>query len=488
VLEINRLLARLPGRPLVSPPGIDAVAARAGRYRTQRQVRLASAALALVTVLGVVQLAGAEDREVDRLRTAGTPAGPDGSDVTLPPGLDELVNGSSTTTTTADVGGGSTTTSTTAQPGGGGGNGKPAPCPSGQNAGATDVGVTGDRITIVSRGPGLGVKAAAQRVNRQGGICGRRIDVQTNDSPSFPPAGDYFAMVPGVADTAASHEGLTTPVVGGEGWSHQEYGSGWSWPVGTSAAAQVRIMVTHAHESGAKTFGMVHDSGRPWGTQAADAFRAKVKALTGADPKAVVGLQPGKAGYTGEAQSFNEQCGCDFVAFAMLPDTALNYLASQSEGKGFGTMLTGTMTPLFNDRFARDCGPKCDRLHVWTPYNPPIGRFAGNPDVAAYVEDLRAITPTADATNQVIEREYVGARVLIAALERVGANLTRDRLRAELDALRFSSGLTSTLDWGPSVPADRFANRSAQAFRVRTASGSFAGFEEVGTGLRRDPS
>jgi ABC-type branched-subunit amino acid transport system substrate-binding protein len=272
----------------------------------------------------------------------------------------------------------------------------------------------------------------------------------------------------------------------------EQYSDPWVWPVATSTVSTMRIMTKHAADNGAKSFGIVYDQQYKFGLEGFAAFERYVEELTGAKPKAKVGITPGRGSYSGEAQQFNEQCGtagCDFVAMLLTPETANTYISSQTdkEGRkqGFGKLLTGGAQPLFNERFARDCGKACDGMLVWTGYNPPIGRLASQKDVAAYVADVRSVDPGVDVNNQFLEGSYLGMRVFVAALEAVGPNLTRARLRDALNSMNYQSDLASALSWKPN---QRFANQTAQAFRIVTASGTFAGFAEVGTGYLRDPT
>jgi len=125
---------------------------------------------------------------------------------------------------------------------------------------------------------------------------------------------------------------------------------------------------------------------------------------------------------------------------------------------------------------------------VWTGYNPPVGRVASEPDVAAYVDDVKSVAPGVDINNQFLEGAYLGMKVFVAALEKVGPKLTRAGVQDVMNSLTYQSDLVSSLTWGPQVPTQRFANLSAQAFKIVTASGSFVGFAEANTGFLKDPT
>ena len=393
-------------------------------------------------------------------------------------------------------------------------------CKAGANGGATAKGVTGDRIklaaTNVRSGVGssflgtayIGMQAVVNRVNSKGGICGRLLDLRLVDDgweqargatfiENFT-QGDYFAL-----PVVPSSEGLTQaiknrtisgaaiPVIGTDGMLKEQYSDPWVWPVATATVSTMRIMAKHAHDKGAKTFGIVWDQQYKFGQEGASAFKQYVKQLTGSDVKADVGITPGRANYSGEANRFNEQCnpGCDFVAFLLDPTTANTYISSQvdKDGRrqGFGKVLTGGAQPLFNERFARDCGRPCDGMLVWTGYNPPIGGLASKPGVAAYINDVKSVDPGVDVNNQFLEGAYLGMQVFVEALTRVGPKLTREALQQQMNNMKYASDLSSPLAWSAN---QRFANQAAQAFRVVTASGTFAGFAEVGSGFIPDPT
>jgi ABC-type branched-subunit amino acid transport system substrate-binding protein len=283
------------------------------------------------------------------------------------------------------------------------------------------------------------------------------------------------------------------PMVGGAGLAGSQYASGWAWPVGPSMAGVTRSMVQHAFEAGARTFGVVYDSQHNASLEGAKAFRAYVRELAGAVIKADVGIAPGKPSYGMEAQTFNEGCGendCDFVAMILTPETGNTYINSQPERlggrkRGFGRLFTGGPPNLFNERFARDCGKHCDGMLLWTGYTPPIGEHAAGADATRYVQDVKSVDPGIDVSDSFLEGAWLGTELFVQALRDVGGNLTRDRLQQALDRMTFRSDLVTDLNWGDN--SHRVANTAVRAVRVVTASGSFVGFQDAGTGWRRDP-
>ena len=394
-------------------------------------------------------------------------------------------------------------------------------CKAGRNGGQTDRGVTGNRINLASTnvrsGTGssflgtsyIGMQAVVNRVNAAGGICGRLLSLRLVDDAWNPATGggylktvskgDYFALpvVPSsegltVAITNNTIAGAGIPVIGSDGMLKEQYQDPWVWPVATSTVSTMRIMAKYAHDNGARSFGIIYDTRYKFGEEGAEAFRTYVGQLDGAQTKAYVGIEPGQGNYAGPAKKFNDDCGaggCDFVAMLLTPETATTYISSQTDKdgrrQGFGKLMTGGAQPLFNERFGRDCGRPCDGMLVWTGYNPPIGRLASEKDVAAYVDDVRSLDPGVDVNNQFLEGAYLGMKVFVDALQRVGPDLTRKRLQEVMNSMRYESSLSSPLQWSAN---QRFANLTAQPFRIVTASNSFAGFAEVGTGFLPDPT
>lgn len=492
---------------------------------------------ALLLIGGLIALSVIAVEPPDKDNDELVAVSPDGSIITSDEGEGDV----STDPAATDGGGGSTGPAGTTQTGPAGATGSAGrttsggkatttgnlQCKAGQNGGATSKGVTGNRIklaaTNVRSGTGssflgtayIGMQAVVNRVNAKGGICGRLLDLRLVDDAwradrgaeylSNFANGDYFAL-----PVVPSSEGLTSaitngtigkagiPVVGTDGMLKEQYNDAWVWPVATATVSTMRVMAKHAFDNGAKSFGIVYDSQYKFGKEGADAFENYVKTLPGTTLKTVLGIEPGKPSYGSDAQAFNNECekggaaGCDFVAMLLTPETANTYINSQTpdgdKKKGFGKVLTGGAQPLFNERFARDCGKYCDSMLVWTGYNPPVGRLASEPAVAAYVDDVKSVDPGVDVNNQFLEGAYLGMKVFVAALEKVGPNLTRAAMRDAMNSLTYQSELVSALTWGPQVPQQRFANLSAQAFKIVTASGSFVGFAEANTGFQRDPT
>jgi len=406
---------------------------------------------------------------------------------------------------------------TTPVGGGGGGGGVPPvasrfTCDRAGNGGSTDTGVTADKIklasTVVQSGPGssfladspTGMLAVVRKINSQGGICGRLLDLELRDDGWEASRGlNYIKSF--IADGAfalpvvPSSEGLTAaieageiekagiPVIGSDGMLKQQYEDDWVWPVATATVSTMRIIAKHAYTKGARCFGIVWDTRYRFGKEGEQAFVEFVKSMPGAKVCADQGILPGRASYSSEIQSFNSACNgkCDAVALLLEPQTALTWMKGHPQ---VGSKVTSGAQTLFNEGFARNCAEDCSGFLMWTGYNPPIGNLAGLPGVKEYVNDVRAVSPTADTYNQFLEGAYLGMTIFVEALKAVGPELTRERLAAVMNSKAFRNDIAQQLAWTSSA---RNANCSAQAFKVVTNQGSFSDFANAQTGFVKDP-
>lgn len=394
-------------------------------------------------------------------------------------------------------------------------------CAPGKNGGRTDIGVSATSIrlasTMVSDGNSAsllgqsptGMRAVVDQVNARGGICGRRVElILRNDSFdqrrghqylkawATDPNEDIFALavVPsaeglGAAIRAGDIARAGIPVVGTDGMREEQYQEPWVWPVATATVSTMRTMASYGYsEKKARTFAIVYDSKYKFGKEGADAFAQQVQASGGTLVKRVA-LNPDQPSYASEVDDFNRACGdgaCDMVALLLLPDTAQKWMSRKPVS---GARYNAGAQTLFTDAFAQSCanaaGALCHGFAVWTGYNPPIDRYASIPDVAAYVDDVTAISPNADVRNQFLEGAYLGMRLMIEALERVGPEVTRLRLRDVLDAMTYGNKITSGLTWRP---GQHHANTRARSFSMVLAEGSFLGWRDEGTGWVQDPA
>lgn len=399
-------------------------------------------------------------------------------------------------------------------------------CAAGQNGGATDVGVTARSVllgaTMVESGIGasfladvrLAMQAVKNKINRAGGVCGRRIELKlVDDGWDFRLGGEFIrnlveqervfalAVVPsseGLDNVAKSGylDRVKVPVVGSDGMLISQYTSRHIWPIAASTISTMHIMAKQAVDAGAKRIGIVYDSNYHFGTEGAYAFNAAVKRLLGHDipgysnpltnakcQQAFCGIEAGAASYTTNIQTFNRACAagaandpehhCDFIALLLEPSTAKAWLSQGGIGPSSDQRVGGPQ-PLFNTDFATSCGSTCDGMWVWTGYYPPLGQYLTRPAVAAYVNDIRSTSSSADYSNTFVEGGYVGMMLVWRALEQVGPNLTRENLASVLDRMNLDAGLSDPLSWRP---GKHFASTRMRAFSIQFRGG-FAGFRD----------
>ncbi|MDQ1706442.1 MAG: hypothetical protein QOF18_2808 [Frankiaceae bacterium] len=381
------------------------------------------------------------------------------------------------------------------------------------NGGATDKGVSANKIelatTVVQSGIGsafLGemryaMDAVVQQINQAGGICGRQLHMTYKDDGWQATTGaqylrDFVQSGVFAIPVGASSEGLQVviksgdldnarmPVVGTDGLAIDQYarsnGSAqpWVWPIATSTASSARIMADEAYKRGARHFGIVFDNNYHFGREAASAYNAEVRRLTGKPVdgqnsnnscnKAYCGIQAGQNSYSSQAATFY-QAKPDFVALFLEPETALTWMqdpntpAASDSKVAFG--YAGAQ-PLFTYQFESQCGDKCDQMVTWTGFKPNVEQYTSDPGVRAYVNALRAVNPQADPYNQFSEGAYEGMQLLVTALQKVGPDLTRARLQAVLNAMTLKGGVTlqSSLSF---TPLSRYANTTMQAFTMQ---------------------
>lgn len=399
--------------------------------------------------------------------------------------------------------------------------GKTYDCSKGQNAGATDTGVTAREIrfaaTVVKSGIAkdflsdaqFGMEAVRQKVNRAGGICGRLLKIDYVDDGWDPDTGGryiqrfigekkYFGLA-----VNPSSEGLRNaigggairnaqfPVIGADGMLIGQYKDPWVWPVATSTSSIMHVMAQNAAARGAKTFGIVWESNYRFGVEGHDAFVGTINRL-GGTISSDVGIQGGQNSYKNQANQFIGQCGgveslskCDFLAILLEPNTALQWV--RDGGLGNGTVRPkigiGGPQPLFLDSFARDCRQFCANMWVWTSFKPPIPPFDTDPAVVAYKNDLAQVSATADRNNPHVEGAYVGMLLVVDALKKLGPSPTRTGLQKVLDSMSLDTGLAPPLVFKPGY---HFSNVSGQAFEAIVNNGSFANWRYTNSGFIAD--
>jgi ABC-type branched-subunit amino acid transport system substrate-binding protein len=391
-------------------------------------------------------------------------------------------------------------------------------CAAGRNGGATDVGITGDTInlasTVAESGPGsaflgdarYGMLAIINAVNRQGGICGRRLNLNVVDDAWDPSTGHqdirnfiaekYFALA-----VVPSSEGLDAssippngsndidragiPVVGTDGMLISQYNDPWIWPVASSTISTAHIAAMQGYRAGSRSFGIVWDKRYKFGQEGEKAFDAAVRRL-GGNVAVDVPVDPDKQDYSPDVQTFESGCHpCDYTFMLLEPDTAIAWINSDKSAGHyiFGAKETSGPQPLFVSTFGQQCGSLCNNMWVWTGFQAPWPPFDQDPAVANFVNAIHGISASADTSNQFLEGAYVGMELLVKALQQVGPYVTRARLKQVLDSMTFDSGVTQPLSWSA---GQHFANTSMLGFTIQY-SGGFNGFQYQNTGWIKDP-
>jgi len=406
--------------------------------------------------------------------------------------------------------------------------GSTSDCAHGHNAGPTDVGVTATVIHIattdVTTGIGSGflgqavngMKAAIARKNQAGGVCGRRIALDSvndgwdgptgaNDISKYIGSGNVFALV-GEPDSegldaavrAGSIDHAGIPVVGTDGMLRSQYTDPWVWPVAASTVTNVHIVAQYAVQHRAKRVGIVYDAKYKFGQEGAAAFKAEVQRLSGGTlgmggdcSTGFCGVSPDATDYSTDVQAFNKACTpqsdhdkCDVVVMLLEPQPMGTWMKDEEPCNctWYGTLMGGE--PLFDDNLASTCGQDCANMTVWSGYKPDIQPFDGETPVYTFAHDLSSTCPSCDPHNEFTEGAYLGTELFIAACEKVGSNLTRAALRQELDTDTFDLGLSEPLHYGPGLP--HLANTRMVAFQDN-AAGSFNGWSYLSTGFVPDP-
>jgi Periplasmic binding protein len=476
VSDLEAAIKQLVDHPMAPPPPVEQVAVHARRLRRDRVRNRSLMALALILLASTVRVvvddkstvvvrpADAPPTTVGNLVPPGDPGPPVGTPAPAP---DPAPSGPPPGSFRSDD------------------LGPQATCAPGRNGGATDKGVTGTRIKLFVNatldGPlrytseaAQAMKGVVDEVNKAGGICGRLLETKVVNGFHPPPDDTLAAMTMPmreeldayIADGSADRLGV--PMVGTDGLANSQFRSRWIWPVGAPVDSLVRIAVSHAyHAQGARTFALVHDAKSDYGMQAAASFRDHVATLPGASIRVV---QPVDGPVAGAVNSYNEACRddrCDSVVWAMLPLQARDWLRA---GAASSRLWTSGLYYELDAGVLHECGDpiraNCENLHIWSAFDE--------------ADDDQPWPWLASA--------HVGTKLLVAALERVGPILTRERLRQALDGARYELPLTGPMQWGPRLPLDRVGNPRARAVRVVPETGRAGRVEDAGTGWVADPT
>jgi ABC-type branched-subunit amino acid transport system substrate-binding protein len=401
------------------------------------------------------------------------------------------------------------------------------------SGGATDTGVTASSVklgaTVAESGIAQaflgqarqGIEAYKNRVNSKGGVCGRTLnikyvddgwDAQTgksdlenliNDEKVFALAVAPSSEGVNSASAAGTFAKSGVPVVGTDGLDASQYKDPYIWPVASATVTLLHVMMQKAYDDGARNPAIVYDNEYKFGTEGANAFEKAYERLapgkqipgfgkTCGSNSRFCGISAGTGQYGNQVSIINNACkahdglqACDYLVLLMEPDTAEQWMATPGAPTAaqFGKAGMGAAQPLFTYSFGTTCGDKCNGMQVWTGYNPPLEQFAGTAGVKQYVNDLHGQNSSADAYNQFTEGSYLGMQLLVDAMGRVGGDLTRESLKAALDATSLDTGLSaSPATWSA---GSHWAVGGAQGFTMQSSNG-FSGWRAA-TPFTADP-
>jgi ABC-type branched-subunit amino acid transport system substrate-binding protein len=391
------------------------------------------------------------------------------------------------------------------------------------SGGSTDTGVSANSIklgaTVAESGIAKsflgearqGMEAYKNRVNSQGGICGRTLAIKyvddgwdskvgkdnlenlINEEKVFAIAVSPSSEGVNAASTAGVFRNAGVPVVGTDGLDASQYKDPFVWPVAAATVTLLHVMMQKAWDDGARNPAIVYDNQYKFGVEGANAFEKSYEELSGGKKIPGVGqacgagsrycgVAAGTGQYGNQVSIINNSCkakdgtpACDYLVLLLEPDTAEQWMATPGAPTAaqFGKGGLGAAQPLFTYSFGTTCGDKCNGLQVWTGYNPPIEQFAAAPGVKQYVNDLKGQSSSADAYNQFTEGSYLGMQLLVDAMSRVGGNLTRVGLKAALDSTSLDTGLSAS----PATYASgqHWAVGGAQGFTMQSSNG-FSGW------------
>ena len=382
---------------------------------------------------------------------------------------------------------------------------------------ATDVGVEGGTIKLGSTfavsgpvsnisGPILkGVKAYFNKVNADGGVHGRKLELIWYDDGWDAQRGKAFikrlveqdkVFVMTVApssnglDASRSYlEQKQVPVFGTSGLIESQFESPMQWSVGVSTKSASRISLVRMKQLGVQNAAVI------WldllaGRQAMEAIRNGVKPILGKAPQDFLVNEQGyrvsisepdfapvwsriqrdtRAWQSAHNREVNGRP--DFVAFAIDPTNAVKALQAAKD-IGFRPRIAwGGSAPLFLDLVPQSTDYAAETgLLAGTSYFPPIGRFLQMPAVQDYVATVRRFYgDDVDVKNPYLEGGYAGAALTVEILRRAGPCLTRARAIKVADSItNFSAaGLTRPLTFRPlSVGAGHYGNIRAMVVKV----------------------
>jgi branched-chain amino acid transport system substrate-binding protein len=345
---------------------------------------------------------------------------------------------------------------------------------------SADPGVTGDKVILGSFLPlqsGLaagatqmkeGCDAYFKSVNDAGGVNGRKYDLLVRDDGWDATKGSNAVRdlverqkVFGLAcsQSVPTNDAITpyldqqkVPNVGSDGWGEAQYAGQWSYPTGASGVNQAQNLALYqAQKQGAKAVGVLYWNNTT-GKAYLDAYKKVIEANGGkvAVAQAANFDDPGTSTFIAQARAANVDTITTMVdpgIFARMVREAAAQGFKPKNGFSGAAALYFQATPGLTGPAGEGTITAID----WVPddLSGPAASSAGYRDYKAVTEKY---FPQIDHSNWT-KTAFVGARVMTDALKRLGLNVTRQRLKDELDRVAdFDTGLGSRIGFQPGQP------------------------------------
>ena len=373
--------------------------------------------------------------------------------------------------------------------------GTPA-APTDGGGGATDVGVTASAIKVghigIYSGPvgsfgddlSHACRAGLQALNDEGGVAGRKLDVKVRDDGWDATKGSnavrdlverekVFAM--GCTMSVPTNDAITpymdsqkVPNVGSDGWGEAQYAGQWSFPIGASGVNQAENLAEfQMKKQGAKRVGILY-----WNNTTGKAFNDAYRKVVEENGGQVVVSQaanfddPGTSTFIAQSRANNVDTittQIDPGIFArMVREAAAQNWKPKNSYSG-SAALYFQATPGLTGPSAEGTIAAID----WTP-DDPQGPAAQSPGYRTYKSVVEKYYPNIDHSNWT-KAGFIGSRVFGDALKRLGLNLTRQKLKDDLDRLTdFDTGL------GPKIgfrPGQHRANKTTYLVQLKNTNG-----------------
>ncbi len=411
-----------------------------------------------------------------------------------------------TTGSAATTGSASTTT-------GAGGTGSSVPNSSDTSCvgKATFTGVTGNEIklgsTFAESGPVSnisapilkGVKSYFNKVNADGGVFGRRINLVKYDDGWDAQKGKalikklveqdrvfVLSVVPssnGLDASVSYLESKKMPVFGTSGLIESQFKTPMQWPVGTSTRSAARIALVDMKSRGVKNAAIIWldllagaEAKRATFDGVPKIFGKKTEDFITAERRVSLSetsFRPVWASIQNDTAEWQRDHGVspangkpDFVIFAIDPTNALKAMNAASD-VGFQPRLGwGGGQPLFLNVVAQHQWARKTGLFAGSSFYPP--QVGNKPAVLEYVATVRRYYGSSvDVTNPYLEGGYAGAALTVDILKGVGSCLTREKTIKVANSLSNYSpaGLTRPLTYRE---GDHYANTSYLLAQVQS--------------------